>query len=70
MIGLILHLNIIRCLVHKLGIIRDEEGEVVMHRTLLKIILNPILRKFGYSIVSHISDEGEFMKYQCEILLH
>lgn len=48
----------------KLGIIKDKDGNVIMHRTMLKIIFNPVLRKFGYSIVSHIGDEGEFIKYQ------
>ena len=51
-------------LMRKLGIIKDENGEVIMHRTILKILLNPILRKFGYSIGSHIVDEGEFIRYQ------
>ena len=48
----------------KLGIIKDKNGEVIMHRTILKILLNPILRKFGCSIVSHINDNGEFIKYE------
>lgn len=44
------------------------------HRTKLKIILNPILRKIGFSIVSCFKD-GKFIKYQlkkypmyCEVI--
>ncbi len=48
----------------ELGIIKNKNGKVIMHRTILKILLNPILRKFGYSIVSHINDNGEFIKYE------
>ena len=33
------------------------------HRTKLKIILNPILRRFGWSIVSVMSN-GIFIKYE------
>ena len=47
----------------KLGIIKDEQGNVIMYRTILKIMLNPILRKFGYSIVSHIKND-EFIRYE------
>ena len=50
--------------VKRLGIIKDEDGNVLFHRTILKIVMNPILRKFGCSIVSKISDKGEFMGYQ------
>jgi len=48
---------------NKMGIIKDKNGEVVMHRTMLKIILNPILRKLGCSIVSHIEND-KFIKYE------
>ena len=51
-------------LMRKLGIIKDKNGEVIMHRTILKILFNPILRKLGYSIVSHINNNGEFVKYE------
>lgn len=34
------------------------------HRTLLKIILNPILRKFGFEIVSCFSEQDEFLRYE------
>ena len=44
------------------------------HRTLLKVILNPMLRKFGFSIVS-VLEGDKFIKYQirkypecCEII--
>lgn len=33
------------------------------HKTLLKIILNPILRKIGFSIIS-VFDNNKFIKYQ------
>ena len=48
---------------YKLGIIKDKDGSVVMHRTILKIIFNPILRKLGCSIVSCIKN-GKFTKYK------
>lgn len=42
----------------------DDKGKVLVHRTRLKVIINPILRKFGWSIVSVIDDEKEeFVKY-------
>jgi len=34
------------------------------HWTLLKAILNPILRKFGWSIVSIFDENEKFIKYQ------
>jgi hypothetical protein len=34
------------------------------HRTLLKVLLNPILRKFGYSIVSVFDNNWNFLKYE------
>lgn len=34
------------------------------HRTLLKIILNPILRKFGFEIVSCFSEQDKFLRYE------
>lgn len=48
-----------------LGIIKDKDGEIIMHRTVLKIIFNPILRKiFKCSIVSHFDENNNFVKYQ------
>ena len=38
-----------------LGLILDEENKLLHHRTMLKILLNPILRMFGKVIVSNIS---------------
>jgi hypothetical protein len=41
-----------------------EDGKPVAHRTLLKILLNPILRKcFGIAIVSVIEND-KFIKYR------
>jgi hypothetical protein len=37
---------------------------MIKHRTLLKIIINPILRKLGYSIVSVIDDNDKFIRYE------
>ena len=48
----------------KLGIIKDKDNNVIMHRTLLKIIFNPILIKMGYSIVSHIDENNKFVRYE------
>lgn len=33
------------------------------HRTLLKILFNPILRRFGVSIVSIMTEDGKFIRY-------
>jgi hypothetical protein len=35
----------------KLGILY-KDGKIVNHRSLLKVLLNPILRRFGYYICS------------------
>jgi glycosyltransferase involved in cell wall biosynthesis len=44
--------------------VRASEGEyIVVHKTMLKIILNPILRKFGCSIVSYMDDNDRFIRY-------
>lgn len=40
-----------------------EDGHIAYHRTILKITLNPILRKFGIVITSVIDDRGKFIKY-------
>ena len=39
-----------------------KDGKVVNHRTLFKIILNPILRLFGFEIVS-IFNGNDFVNY-------
>ena len=44
-------------------IVYDKNKIIITHRTLLKILLNPILRKIGYSIVSYI-EKDKFIKYQ------
>jgi hypothetical protein len=36
---------------------------MTQYRTLLKILLNPILRKFGWCIVSCIDDTDKFLGY-------
>lgn len=51
----------------KLGILYNK-GIAVNHRSLKKVILNPILRYFGYCIGSEFIDE-KFVKYhlfKCE----
>ncbi len=47
----------------KIGIIKNEDGEIIKHRMLFKMILNPIFRKIGFSIVSCFEDD-KFIKYQ------
>lgn len=48
----------------RLGIIRDKDGEVLRHRTLLKMLCNLILRRFfKCSIVSKF-ENNEFIGYQ------
>lgn len=46
----------------KLGILY-KNGEIVNHRSLSKIILNPILRYFGYYIGS-IFENNKFVEYK------
>jgi hypothetical protein len=40
----------------------NKKGEVIIHRTWLKILCNPILRLFGYRIVSIFASE-KFEQY-------
>lgn len=44
-----------------LGIIRNKYNQIINHRTLKKIFLNPFLRLFGFEIVS-IFDNDVFEK--------
>lgn len=44
-----------------LGIIW-KDGNVINHRSLLKVVLNPFLRLTGFQIVS-IFEENRFVKY-------
>lgn len=46
----------------KWGVVK-ENGEVVIHRTLLKVLLNPLLTKFGWIIVSKFEGD-EFLGYE------
>lgn len=41
-----------------------ENGKRVRHKTLLKIIFNPILRLFGLKIVSCFDENDKFIKYE------
>lgn len=45
-----------------LGIIRNESGQIVAHRSLLKVVCNPILRMFGFQIASVLDDNGELSR--------
>lgn len=38
-------------------LVKEQDGSVVCHRVWFKIILNPILRKLGYVIVTHLDQE-------------
>lgn len=48
---------------NKVGIIKNKDGGIIKHRMLFKMILNPIFRKIGFSIVSCFEDD-KFIKYQ------
>jgi len=41
-----------------LGILR-ENGVIVNHRSLLKVILNPFLRTIGYQFATLLKDDGQ-----------
>lgn len=60
-------LKVIRknCIVKPSGGFEDKDKFEVRthHKTLLKVILNPILRKFGFQIVSCF-DGNTFLKYE------
>ena len=51
----------------QLGLVIEKGGgNPVAHRSLLKVLLNPILRGFGYQIASLIESEPKikFIKYE------
>jgi len=49
----------------KRGVVFDDFGNLISHRTLLKIVFNPMLRKFGFHIVSMVdTDTGVFEGYR------
>ena len=37
---------------------------LTQHKTLIKTLFNPILRNFGYSIVSVIDNNNKFLRYE------
>lgn len=47
-----------------LGLILDENYKALHHRTLLKIILNPIIKIFGFVLVSHIETVQTITSYE------
>jgi hypothetical protein len=52
----------------KLGLLY-KNGEVVNHRSLLKVVINPILRYFGFCIGTNLEDNGYLGSYslmKCE----
>lgn len=59
-----------RCEIKNHGVFLTEEERNrcpnhTVHRHPLKVALNPILRKFGYKIVSHVDDEtDDFVKLE------
>ena len=52
----------------KLGIIY-KDNKVINHRSLMKVLVNPILAPFGYCISSLFDDKDIFVEYrlvECE----
>jgi len=47
----------------KLGVLY-KNSKIVNHRSLLKVILNPIFRYFGLCIGSKFNNNNQFIKYQ------
>lgn len=39
-----------------------KDGKVVNHRSLVKVLFNPILRYFGYQIATILNDNGSIGK--------
>lgn len=46
-----------------LGIVYDSAGEMINHRSLLKVLLNPILRAFGFQIATECEMDYNTKKY-------
>jgi len=46
----------------KLGILY-KNGEPVNHRSLFKVMLNPIFRRFGFCFGTNLDDSGKFGWY-------
>lgn len=46
-----------------LGFVYNSNGELINHRPLLKVIINPFLRPFGQCIASDINYENMTVKY-------
>jgi len=38
----------------ELGIVYNKQGKIINHRSLLKVVLNPFLRMFGFNIATII----------------
>lgn len=39
-----------------LGIIKDSDGNIINHRSLVKVLFNPIFRRFGFYIGTLVKD--------------
>lgn len=46
-----------------LGIIY-KNGKIINHRSLIKVVFNPIFRFFGYQLVSVVKDHTEIIKIE------
>jgi hypothetical protein len=44
-------------------LVYDKEGKLISHRRWFKVIFNPILRKFGWQIVTQIDKKENFIGY-------
>lgn len=44
-------------------LIRDKDGSPINHRIWFKVLLNPILRTFGYVIVTHLNEQEDVTGY-------
>lgn len=45
-----------------LGIIVDDKGEMINHRSMLKVFVNPVLRMFGVNIVTILEEDGHMKR--------
>lgn len=45
-------------------VIFDDDGQVLCHRVWFKILLNPILRRFGHCIVTCLDKDNKVTGYQ------
>lgn len=47
-----------------LGVVYNSQGEMINHRSLVKVLLNPVLRAFGFQIATECEKDDVTEKYE------